>query len=135
MSTNAAVGTGATIDFATTGFSAEITAINGQSITREVIDASHLGSTNVRDKILGDLADEGEVQFDFNFDPDEQPPIKQPAETITVTFRIPDGLSNGATAQGSGGITDWSWGVPLEDKMTGQGTITWLGEVTWTDAS
>lgn len=129
------VGTGTTIGFGTTGFTAEIMNVDGAAMTREVIDTSHMGSTTWRTFIPGDLSDPGEVTFEFNFDPDEQPPINAPAETITITFPVPQGMAAGATLVGTGFISSWEFSDPFEDKMTGTATIKWSGALTWNDAT
>ena len=69
------------------------------------------------------LVEGGTVDFEFSFDPNSQPPIAAAAETITVTFPIPAGDSAGATLIFTGYINSWTWGAPLEDKMTGSATI------------
>lgn len=125
-------GTGATIAFGTSSYSADILSINGSGITRPSIDTSHMGST-VRTFIPGDLVDNGTVEVEIIFDPDDQPPISAAAETITIEFNSPE--TTGAQAAGSGFVTDWEFGAPLEDKMTGTYTIKWAGAVTWTDAT
>ena len=91
------VGIGTTIAFATSAFTANITNVDSGDITRNVVDKTHLGTTGSREKMPGDLVDEGDVTFQFQFDPDAQPPIAAAAETITITFPIPAGKSTGAT--------------------------------------
>lgn len=125
-------GTGITIGFGTSNFTAEIMSVNGSGITRPSIDTSHHGSTE-RTFIPGDLVDNGTVDVEINFDPDEQPPIDEAPETVTITF--PTALDNGATLVGSAFVTDWEWGGPLEDKLTASFTLKWAGAVTWTDES
>lgn len=122
------VGTGTTIGFGTSSFTAEITNVGLDGITRPSIDTSHMSSTE-RTFIPGDLVDHGSVQVDINFDPDDQPPIAGAAETVTITF------PSGATLVGSAFCTDWSAAVPLEEKMTASFTLKWADEPTWTDAA
>src|SRR5690606_32763226 len=112
------VGTGTTITFGTSSYAAEITGvtINGEEVP--VIDISHMGTTGTRAKMLGDLKENVTLDVQVNFDPDEPPPIGS-SETITVTFPIPSGSTNGATRAGTGAIVSHSEEVPLEDKMTG----------------
>lgn len=129
------VGTGVTIVFGTSGFSADIESVNGQSIERPVVETSHMGTTTYKTFMPGDLTDPGGVEFEFHFDPDEQPPITSAAETITITFPIPTGLANGATLASSGFIASWSWGTPLEDKMVGNANVKFSGTSTWSDAT
>lgn len=126
-------GTGASITFGTSGFSANITAINGEDITRPEIDTTHLGTTTARTFIPGDLYDPGGVTFDLQFDPDDFPPIGSAAETVTITFPLSSGGSSAATWAASGFMTAFSYGVPLEALMTGTATVKFSGVITPTD--
>lgn len=85
----------------------------------------------------GDLVDDGDVTVDIHFDPDSQPPISAAPETITITFPLPAGQSTAGKVVGTGFISAWSWGDPLEDKMTARMTITWDGGTgpTWTPSA
>lgn len=129
------VGTGTTISFGTSSFSAEILNVNQSGISRPSIKTSHMTTTSSDTFMPADLVDEGEVTLDFAFNPNNQPPIRGAAETITITFPIPTGSSNGATAVFSGFCTGWEWTDPLEDKMTASATLKVSGTVVWTDAS
>lgn len=129
------VGTGTTIAFGTSSWSANILGITGDGASRPAIDTSHMGTSADRTFMPGDLTDNGSVGLEFQFDPDEDPPISAAAETITITFPIPSGLTSGATAVFTGFMTDWSFGVPLEELMTGSATLKVSGNIVWTDAS
>lgn len=127
------LGTGASITFGTSGFTANITAINGQPITRPAIKTSHLGTTTADTFIPGDLYDPGGVQCEIQFDPDDFPPVSGAVETITVTFPLGAGGSVAAKWAFSGFMTDFSYGVPLEELMTGSFTLKASGAITPTD--
>lgn len=132
------VGTGTTITFGTSSFTAEVLNVNGVDVSRQPIDVTHMGSTGFREFIPTRLVDPGGAQVEILFDPNSQPPINQPAETITVTFPVPSGDSSGATLQFSGFVTDWDWGDPLEDKITANLTLKADGKAvkpTWTASS
>ena len=127
--------TGATIAFGTSGFTAEYLGGAQDGITRVAIPTSHLGTTLSHTFMPGDLADEGEFTAEWAFNPNNQPPIRGAAETVTITFPVPSGLSNGATAVFSGFCTGWQWTGALEEKMTANMTVKISGSVIWTDAS
>ena len=129
------VGTGLAIVFGTSGFTAEITDVNGQGISRESINTSHHGSTIYHAFMPSDLVDPGELTMEFSFDPDEQPPVTSATETITITFPLPAGGVTAATLAASGFVTSWEWGAPLEEKMTATATIKWTGTPVWTDST
>ena len=127
--------TGATVVFGTSAFSAELLSIGLPSIARGMIDTTHMGTTVARTHQPVDLIEWGELEIEFNFDPNNEPPIDGAAETITITFPIPSGGASGATIAGSGFMTAFSVTAPLEDKMTATATIKWSGDLTWTDSA
>lgn len=131
------VGTGTTIAFASSSFSAEILSVNGNDISREDIDTTHMGTTGYRTSMPSDLVEGGTIDFEFAFNADEQPPVQSAAEMITITFPIPSTLTSGATLVFSGYINSWSWTDPLEEKMTANATIKVDGVTppVWTNAS
>jgi hypothetical protein len=128
------VGTGATMTFGTSSYSADILSISGGEASVPVVDTTHMGTTNSRTAMFGDLVTEGEIEVQIAFDPDEPPPLGT-SETVTLTFPIPSGSMNGATFSGTGGISKRTYEVPLEDRITGTYTVSWLDEVTHAVAS
>ncbi len=129
------VGTATTITFGTSAFTAELLGLSGNDISREDIDITHMGSTIYREFMPSNLVDGGSVDMEILWDPDDQPPVEAVAETITITF--PSALANGATLVFTGYVSSWSWGSPLEDKMTANFTMKVDGKTdpAWTDAS
>lgn len=117
------VGTGTTFTFS--GFSGELLSINGSGITREVINTSHMGTTSYHTFLKCDLVDPGELELEFAFDPSSPVPITGDAATGTVTF------TDSSTFASSMICTAWSWGAPLEDKMTATATFKCTGSPTW----
>ena len=111
------IGTGITIAFGTSGFSAEILDVTPPEATRESIDVSHQGTTTAKIFTPSDLYDPGGLTFDFHFNPDTDPPIDQAAETITITFPA------GATWVFDGFMTNYAPSAPFEGKMTGSATV------------
>jgi hypothetical protein len=136
------IGTGATITFGTSSWTAELLDIQWSGISRESVETSHMGTAapgvgkfGNRTHIPGDLSDPGELRIQFHLDPDDEPPIDQPAETITVAFPLVSGDATPANWAGSGFATDFSLSVPLEDKMTGEMTVKFTGNITQTAAA
>ena len=127
------LGTGLSLTFGTSGFTANLLSVNGQDISRPAIQTTHLGTTTAHTFIPGDLYDPGGVEIEFQFDPDDYPPIDQPAETITVTYPLSSGGTTAANWAASGFMTDFSWGAPLEELMTGSATLKLSGAITPTD--
>jgi hypothetical protein len=129
------IGTGTSIVFVTSGFDAEFLSVDWSGIARGVVDSSHLLTVNWRTFIPTDLVDPGEIQVEMAFDPSDQPPLHELPERIIVTFPVPAGLVTPANWQGDGFMSGFEFNVPLEDKMTGTGTLKMTGEVFFTAAA
>ena len=122
------LGTGATITFGTSGFTANIENIELPEQVREAVNTSHLGTSGRHTKIPSDLVDSGSMKMTFQFNPDTDPPIDQAAETVTITF------PEGATWAFSGFMTNYGGSVPLEGKMMGTATVEITGDISQTAA-
>lgn len=138
MGMGADLGTGITIEFLTSGFSAEVLDVQPPGASRETFDASHQGSGvnpgagkwGNKPFLFSRLVDAGEASFDIHFDPDDVPPLHAAAEQIRITFPVPTGLSTGAQWTFSGGMTGYQPTGPLDGKMTASVTIKVSGAVT-----
>lgn len=124
----AGLGTGTSISFGTSNFTANILSIDGQELSRVSVQTSHLGTTDYHTFIPGKLVDPGGVDIEIQFDPDDFPPIDEDTETITVSF------GTGGSWAASGFATGFTWGAPLEDMMTGTLTVKFSGPITPTPA-
>lgn len=121
-------GNTSTITFGTSGFTANFHMIGSFEQERPVVKTSHLGTSNRETYIPGDLYEPGSFECEFEYDPDEQPPIGGAAETITITHPVPSGSSNGATAAGSGFISKWSSAeLKNNELMVGKCTVQFDG--------
>lgn len=130
------IGTGATIAFGTSSFTARFSEFNWEGIERQVIPAPYLalpatgsGKIGNMPKLLGTVIDPGRITGTIHFNPDTVPPIDEVAETITVTFRA------GATWVFSGQMVSYNPKNPLDGLMTADVTIEALGEISITAAS
>ena len=129
-------GHGATIAFATSGFTAQYTSIGGSESSRESLETTHLGTTTGKTFVPGDLPDNGELECEFFYDPDEQPPFNSAAETITLTYPLPSGGSTAATEAFTGFITNWSRPEKVTDQlMKSTFTVKVSGDITYTDST
>lgn len=122
------IGTGITIVFGTTGFSAEILDVTPPAWSRESVDTTHQGTTTARTFTPVDLYDGGEFSFEHHYQPDDTPPMTTVAEEITLTF------PEGATQVFDGFMTSYEPAVPLEDKMTCTSTVKVTGDIEITGA-
>ena len=143
MSATADLLTGASITFGTSGFSAEVLDINVSGISRPAVDSTHLGTAAAGAGkhgnamfIAGRIINPGTVDFEINFNPDDDPPIATAAETITIAFAASGGDTTGASWAGSGFMTDFAFsGGGVDGKMTGTATVQFSGNITRTDGS
>lgn len=129
---------GATLTFGTSAWTGNLLAINGENISRAALPTSNLSTTGYKTFTPADLVDPGQSTVRLQFDPDDPPPITGAAETITITFPIPSGLTNGATRACSGFLTDFGFdlsGGDDESVMEATFSVKWTGTPTWTDAS
>ncbi len=124
------IGTGTSITFVTTAFDAEFLSVEWSGISRGAVDSSHLLTVDWRTFIETDLVDPGTLQVEMAFDPSDEPPWLDAKEVIIVTFPVPPGLVTAATWRGDGFLTDFEFGVPLEDKMTATGSLKMSGAIT-----
>ncbi len=130
-------GTGTTVAFGTSSYSVNITnlSIDGEEV--EVFDVSHFGTTGYKEKIFSSLSEPPQFTCDVLYDPDEPAPVSGAVETITITFPVPAGSSNGATLAGTGKIISTGADIPHDGVMTGQYVVQYDGQTgpTFTDAS
>ena len=136
------IGTGIAIVFGTSGFTAQVLDVGGPGFSREAIDTSHMGTAAPGVNVLGnrtkmpvDLVDVGPLTLEVHFNPSSKPPLHAVAETITITFPVPAGLTNPATWVFSGFVTKYDPKMPLENKMTATLEVAVNGGVTVTAAS
>ncbi len=126
------LGTGAAIVFAASSFSANITGININGISRGSVDTTHLGTATARTFIPTDLIDAGELELEIQHDVNKYPPIKGAPETITVTHPLSTGGTTAGSYSFSGFATNYDANIPLEELQTGTLTIKITGDITTT---
>lgn len=133
-------GTGLSILFATSAFSAEIVAVNSEPITREAIDSSHLlTANNAMTFIFADLYDPGGCELTINWEPDSGNDVialmTAAAETVTITYKKQSGgASAGQKLAGSAGATEFTPpSVAVNGKMEASFKLKYSGPITFTD--
>lgn len=132
-------GTGTTVTFGTSAFTAELLSVSWGGINRVSLETSHMatpapGASNFGNMTFlpGDLSDPGELTMDIHFNPDTEPPIDQPAETITVTWPLAAGDTTPAIWAATGFVTSYEPGATLEEVMTATMTVKLSGNITLT---
>jgi hypothetical protein len=121
------IGTGSTVVFGTSGFTADILGVNLPDITRESINTSHMGTTGSHTFTLADLVDNGTLDLEIAWVAGLVPPILTNAamETVTVSF-----AGSASTWSFSCGQTQLGIAIPFEDKMTANCTFKISGNIT-----
>ena len=118
-------------------WTASYISLSGFEQSRPVLDKSHLGTTDYREKVPGDLIEPGEFTAELFFDVDEQPPLTQGEEEYTVRITYPlssSGTTVGGYVQGDAFISSWTTGdVATDALMTASITVVWEDGPTWTD--
>ena len=98
-------GTGATITFATSAYTAEWLDIQLPDTARDPLETTHLGTTTAKTFQPAKLYDPGEVSVTVHHDPSLALLISSVAEVITVTYPLETGESTAATAVFTGFVT------------------------------
>ena len=139
----AIVGYGATVAFTTSGggtsgFTGSLVGISGPNITRKSIQVTHMASPGRAHEFLPGMIDYGEFTMTIFFDPDTDPPVTTPSnttETVTITWPVPAGLTNGATWAAQAFIQSYNVGSPLDERCEVEVGIKISGVPTYTNAS
>jgi len=127
---------GTTLVFGTSAFTAKLEKIGQQGMTREALDASDLAAA-AGWKTFGPSGqiDPGELQIEGFYDPDDSPPIDQPAETLTITYPVRVGDTNGATFVCQGFMTNFEHEGEVDGFFKFSATLKLSGQPTWTAGS
>ncbi len=120
----ATLGTGTTITFATSAFSAEILSVDGPSQSRESVQSSHMGTEDYHTFMPADLVDGGEVTIEIAHEATTSPPIDQDAEIITIDW---GGVGN--TDIFSGFVTAYTPNAAIDERMTASMTVKVADEI------
>jgi len=101
-------GHGASITFGTSALAFHWRKIGKVTKTRGKLDDSDLSNANGnKTYVFEDLAEPGEVEVEFLFDPTAAiPDIHAAAETITITGPVPPGGASAADLEGTGAALD-----------------------------
>lgn len=135
------VGTGATLTLGTSAWSGQITSISHSGISRPAVDITHLGSSAARQFKATDLYDPGTLEIEVLFEPSSDAVPYAVAssianEVVTITFPKPaESYATAATMVSAGHVEEFSYGVPLEDLMTGSFTIKLSCTIAWASAT
>ena len=141
-------GNSATVAFATSGFSVDITRIGSFEMDLPVLNSSHLLTSINESYEMGDLVSLDPIEMDYWFDPQfgtssKEPPIatikaaKQSTETLTITWPVQSGDATGLILTGTGFMNHFTAPELLNNTLqSGSFSIQFSGGSsgpTWTD--
>lgn len=128
-------GNGATIAFSITGITLRAYDMEIGEQTIAVLDKTVLTDTGFIRKMPGDLVDPGDVEVNYEYNPNSIPPLgyatpsTQTYDVVTITYPVQPGQTNGATLVGTAFIS--TRGGPRlanNEIMKGKIKITWNGD-------
>ena len=136
------LGTGTTITFGTSGFSAELRSLSWVGIERVAVETTPLGVTTPgsgfgnRTFLPSIAVDGGTLQCRFKFNPDLTPPVNLDPETVTVTFPLVTGDTTPASWSATGFFISYSpENVGLDELIEATADIKITGGVSITQAA
>lgn len=142
MATNASIGYGTAFkrgDGAspTEAFTAlaEVTAINGFSMSKDTVDATHMASPSRYREFISALRDAGEVTVEINFDPGSTEVTNAFTDfdaNVTRNYQIV--WADTTEFEFAGICTGVETGAPVDDKMSATLTYKLTGKPTLTQA-
>ena len=110
----------------------EVISISGPSLSRDVVDATHMGSTEKWREFIAGLKDGGEVTIECNFDPDGTDVTNWLSDINTDSERTYQITFPDTTEWLFEGImTALEVSDPLDDKMTATATYKVTGKPTF----
>ena len=118
------VGTGFTITFGTSSWTAEIEEITPPGSSRPVIDTSHQTTTTYRTKTPGKLVDNGDLEITGHYYVSLAPPIASVAETITLAD-----VNEASSLDFTGFMHDYKPQGAFDDKMMFSAAIAVSGAI------
>jgi len=121
---DALVATGLVIKKGSTGQSWQITDCNWSGYSLEVLDGSHMGSTGWREKVLGTLADPGELSVTIHLTDTAPPLIDGSFDTWSAEY------NGGLILSGAASVTAVEISASVEQIQTAQITLTFDGAIT-----
>lgn len=117
-------GNGATLAFATSGFTPLVVSIDGLEETIEALQDSTLATTNTHTYCPADLSEISPMSAAIRWEQDDIPPLGT-VELITLTYQLESGEGTAATLVGSGFITGRR-SPDLANNEIAEGTVTFM---------
>jgi hypothetical protein len=133
MPTIALEGTGASIAFGSSLFSADLISLTLPESTREVIDTTHLGTTAAKTKKPAKLINVGEISCEFDHDPSQLNLTQRDPEQITIRYPLLTGQATPTTLVFNGFVSSQGGEeMKVDQRMMTKVTIVVNGDITKT---
>lgn len=116
----------------------EVSDITPPSISKDVIDTTHHGSTGGVRTFVGGLVDNGEMSVTVNYDPAtaSQTALRDLAKTANTgavsAFKIAYNNTDASTLEFDGIVTGFEQSTPIDDVIKATITIKVSGQITYT---
>jgi len=110
-------GLGVTLTAIPGSWTGNLVGVDLHTSTIPVVDASHLGTTTYREKLVGDLADPGQVTLRMHFQGTTAAPTIGTTGTLTITDALATGESTAANWSGTAIITSVNHGSREIDQL------------------
>ncbi len=133
-------GTGATLAFTTNDYAVRIKGVEWSGYSRPALETTYLASSEGREYIPGDLYEPGQMDVEFDSDPNLLDALKThltsaATDTVTLTFDQETGETSACSVAVGGFIIDHSLSVVTEEVVSGSFSIKLTGTITNTDAA
>jgi hypothetical protein len=131
MPTIALEGTGASIAFALSSFTSDLITLTLPERQREVVETTHLGTIGGKTFKPAKLVNNGTISCEFDHNPAAQKLVKNPMETITITYPKDTGQTTAAAVVFQGFVTgEGGEELKVDSRMTTKVTIQISGDIT-----
>jgi len=124
---------GATISFGSVFTSLKLASISHSGMTRNTVDASHLGTSGGKDFLGSSMYDPGEVSCEVHFDPSLRTTIMGAMTNASTAQALPIPYPTGGTATTAwsayGYLTGFEVTATKEELMTATATVKLSGNI------
>ena len=124
---------GATVSFGSVFSSLKLASISHSGMTRNTVDASHLGTAGGKDFLASSMYDPGEVSCEVHFDPSLRSTIigamTNDSTTQALTITYPNGGTATTAWSAYGYLTGFEVTASKEELMTATATVKLSGNI------
>lgn len=130
MPTIALEGTGASISFASSTFTADLISLTLPERAREVIDTTHLGTLVSKTFKPAKLQNPGTISAEFDHNPEAQNLVGNPIEQITINYPLQSGQTTPTRLVFQGFVSQMGGEeMKVDSRMTTKVTIQVSGDI------